>query len=175
MRLSSRLQRGLLAATAALALAPAAQAVTTPMVLRDTVTELQLDWSWDASAGSYLGTHWNAWFTPSWDAVSGNWTVGVSYQHLDGPHGELAEATVHGLPALVVAPKEWNSVSGVDDHLPPTLHPLAHNWTFGAIGATQTQNGWAALDVTHPVPEPGTWLMLAGGLVALGLRGARRR
>ena len=38
MRLSSRLQRGLLAATAALALAPAAQAVTTPMVYYVTAT-----------------------------------------------------------------------------------------------------------------------------------------
>lgn len=175
MRLSSMFQRGLLAAAAALALLPATRAATAPMRVIDEVTELKVDWTWDASPASYLGVHWNAWFTPSWDALSGTWGVSVSYQHLDGPHGEQAEGTVHLLPELVVLPKSWAAVGGVEDHLPPTPHALAHVWNLGAIGATESQAGWAALDIQHPVPEPGTWLMLAGGLAALALRTRRRQ
>lgn len=163
-----------LLALAAVAATPAVHATNT-QVLVDSIDELKIDWSWDDQAASYLGTHWRAWFTPTWNGVDNTWLLGVSYQHLDGPHGELTEQTSHLLPALVVAPKEWAAKGGVDDHLPLTRHPLAHTWSFGAVGATQSQAGWAALDVKHPVPEPGTWLMLAGGLAALGVRAARRR
>lgn len=177
MRKTPMLRHRLLALAAALTM-PAAQAMqagTTPIVLEDSVTELKMDWSWTDLAGSYLGTHWNVWLTPSWNDSDQTWSLAVSYQHLDGPHGETMEATLHVLPALEVAPKAWAAEGGVQDHLAPTPHLLAHTWSLGAVGATQSQAGWAALDVQHPVPEPGTWLMLAGGLAALALRGARRR
>lgn len=177
MQKTTMLRHGLLALAAALAMpaAHAMQAGTTPMVLADTVTELKMDWSWNALAGSYLGTHWNAWFTPSWNDQNSSWSVVVSYQHLDGPHGELAEGSVHALPTLAVAQGGWGVLGGTDDHLPPTPHLQIHTWNLAATGATDNSNGWAALDVQHPVPEPGTWLMLAGGLAALAWRSARRR
>lgn len=162
-----------LLALAAMAAAPAVHATVVQPVV-DSVTELKIDWFWDDQAAYYQGVNWNAWITPLWDSSTSTWLLHAGYQHLDGPHGEVAEEGPHRVASLVVAPKEWASNSGVQDHLPPTPHVLAHTWTFSAVGATQTQNGWAGLDVTHPVPEPGTWLMLAGGLAALALRAKRR-
>lgn len=150
-------------------------AATTPMVLADTVTELKMDWSWDALASSYLGVHWNAWFTPVYSV--GDWQVQISYQHLDGPHGEAAEGGVHLLPLVNVAPGGQVFLNGVDDHLGPTPHAGAHTWSMGVLpspldGNGNASGGWAFLDVQH-VPEPATWLMLGVGLAVV--LGARRR
>lgn len=171
------LQSGLLALAAAAL--PAAHAVNNvPMVMQDTITDLKIDLVWDGGGTTYLGQHWNVWFSEILDANTQTWDVAVSYQHKDGPHGELAEGGVHTVLLATLTADGFILTRGIDDHLLPSLHPMAHYWNLGVWGdgvtaQGQATGGFAAFQVAH-VPEPGTWLMLAGGLAVLALRAKRR-
>jgi hypothetical protein len=169
--------RGAFGLLAAAGLAGAATAVplATPSV--DTVTDLQLGWSWDASGGvgTYAGVHWDAELTATFDGVT--WLVEASYRHLDGPHGERAETSshLHSVSYLPGITGPSNVNSGIDDHGAPDLHLDAHDWTLSANGGpppTLLPNA-ATLQVQH-VPEPGSWAMMALGLATLMLRRPRR-
>lgn len=172
------LQAGLLALAAAL---PAARADNNlPMVLQDTVTDLKIDLGWDVGGSGYVkGQFWSVWYSESWDDVAKAWRVELSYLHKAGRHGELSENDIHTLPVAVVAAGGSSFSGGIEDHLPPTPHALAHPWNLAAWAQSvdnqgQSPGGFAAFQVAH-VPEPGTWLMLAGGLAALALRTRRRQ
>ena len=164
-------------AGAAMVAAPAAMAVTTPGVLKDTLTALKIDWGWDGDTGvsSYSGTYWNAYLAPKLD--SGMWNLQVWYMHIEGPHGESFEHPGHALNYLIT-PGGAVIDSGVHDHqgvAPGTVaHASAHQWDIATwTQADTTQGGFTAFSVAH-VPEPATWLMLIGGLAVVGA-GARRR
>lgn len=164
-------------AGAAIAAAPAAMAVTTPMVLKDTLTELKLDWMWDGNTGvsNFNGTYWNAYLAPTLE--NEQWNLQVWYMHIEGPHGESYEHPGHALN-YVITPGGSAIDGGVQDHLgvaPGTVaHANAHVWNIGTwTQADSAQGGFTAFSVTH-VPEPATWLMLIGGLAVVGA-GARRR
>ncbi|MEK8051594.1 PEP-CTERM sorting domain-containing protein [Ideonella sp. DXS22W] len=173
------LQSGLLA-LAATAL-PAAHAVNNmPQVMQDTVTNLKIDLGWDVGGSGYVkGQYWDVWFAETWDDLAKAWRVELSYLHKTGPHGEQIENVIHALPVAVVAAGGSSFSGGTEDHLPSTPHTLAHQWNLAAWAQSvdnqgQSPGGFAAFQVAH-VPEPGTWLMLAGGLAALALRATRRR
>jgi hypothetical protein len=162
----------------AVAAAPAAMASTVLMPVQDTVTTLTLDLQWDGATGTapYNGIHWNAYFTPTF--ASGLWSMEVWYAHKDGPHGESLEHPGHVLPIYLIAPGGWVQDNGVDDHLGiafgQVTHANAHTWNIAtSADADPAKGGFTAFQVAH-VPEPATWLMLAGGLVAVGV-GTKRR
>lgn len=176
MRFVSKLKAlvGLLAALGLVGQASALVVVTgTPT---DTVTDLYVDWAWDAAGGtgSYSGVHWNA--VASTAFFGGTWLVATWYQHLDGPHGEAAEGAWHSHSGSFVAGTGFG-MGGVEDHYPPTLHADFHHWGLRANGPAVEPGlpvppGFATLMVQHPVPEPASYALMALGLAALL---ARRR
>jgi hypothetical protein len=158
--------------------APLAMADTQLTAVQDTETLLKLDWLWDANTGvsSYDGTHWRAYLAPT---LKGSvWDLQVWYMHIDGPHGETFEHPGHPLNYSIVA---GGSIvdGGLQDHQGPDVgqvaHANAHDWNIGTWSNANTlQGGFTAFTVAH-VPEPSTWLMLAGGLAAIGVGTRRRR
>lgn len=165
----------LVAALAAGGLAQQAQAALNVMPgVVDTLTNLQINWVWDAAGGGsfYQGVHWNVEMTAV--LAADKWTVDVWYTHLDGPHGETREDPHHLTGSFVASSLGTFALTGVDDHqLPSVVHPGAHDWTFNGLGSPGF--GASALGVSHPVPEPRSAAMLAAGLAVLGLLGQRRR
>lgn len=169
----------LLAATA-VATAPAALAAggMDQMVLEDSLTGLKIDWMWsDAGTSNYSGTYWNAWLTRTLDG-HGDWQVDVGYLHLQGPHGEGVEHPAHAM-GYTITPGGSAIDGGTQDHFgtsygAPAAHAGAHQWDFATWTQTDPgQGGFTAFSVAH-VPEPATWLMLAGGLALVGARRLRR-
>ena len=103
----------------------------------------------------------------------------VWYAHKDGPHGEGMEHPGHVLPLYLFTPGSGVQDGGVQDHLgtdgQSIAHANAHTWSIGVSADADTATGgFAAFQVAH-VPEPATWLMLVGGLVAVGATARRRR
>jgi hypothetical protein len=164
----------LAAALAAGGLAQQAQAAVFVVPGTDTVTDLQISWFWNATGGAdyYQGTHWNVEMTAK--LAADKWTVDVWYTHLDGPHGETAEAPHYLTGSFAASTFGTFSSSGVDDHQPPStpVHLAAHQWLFNGSGSPFS--GASALAVSHPVPEPRSSAMLLAGLAVLGLLGRRR-
>lgn len=162
-------------ALAALGLVGQASAVVIVSPTTDTITDLSLSWSWDAAGGTtaYSGTHWNAVLSAVF--FGGSWLVASWYQHLDGPHGELTEATWHSHSGSFV-PGTGFAAWGTEDHEPPSLHIDAHTWGLSANGppidpAMPIPPGFATQWVNH-VPEPASYALMGLGLLALL---ARRR
>jgi hypothetical protein len=103
----------------------------------------------------------------------------VWYAHKDGPHGEGLEHPGHVLPTYLITPGDSAIDGGVHDHQGPDLgtvaHANAHHWNIATWARPDTADGgFTAFQVAH-VPEPATWLMLVGGLVAVGAGTRRRR
>lgn len=170
----------LMLALAGASLATPAHAVTTVTnVTTDTITTLDIDWTFYAGdtglTGSYASANWQAWLTPTWSGSQ--WVVYASYQHLVGPHGEAAENASHWIGSAVFTPGSGAfTAMMVQDHLPPDLHTAAHTGFMNANGPASADGGvppgFSRVFVTH-VPEPGQWMLLLAGLV--GLAGWRRR
>lgn len=167
-----------LLATLVTAAAPTAMANTPLMVVEDTETTLKLDWIWDKSTGvsDFNGAHWRAYLAPT---LNGSvWDLQVWYRHKDGPHGETFEHPGHAMAYQIIAGGSAID-GGLQDHQGPDIglvaHANAHRWNIGTwTNADTAQGGFTAFDVAH-VPEPATWLMFAGGLIALGVGTRRRR
>lgn len=161
---------------AALGVAPQARAVPVAAVVFDTVTSLQLNWSWSSIAdsagpGTYSGAHWNAEIDVSY---SGSWAVTARYKHLDGPHGETAETDWHSA-SISFAPGQGDGTFGTESHVATSGHSLAHNWALTVNGPIDADSGaFAYHQVTH-VPEPANWALMAAGMVAIGAWRRRAR
>jgi hypothetical protein len=170
----------LMLALAGASLATPAHAVTTVTnVTTDTITTLDIDWTFYAAdsggMGSYASANWQAWLTPTW--TGSQWQVDAWYQHMVGPHGESAEGAPHWIGSVTFTPGSGSfTLMPVQDHLLPTPHAAAHTGFFNANGPAWTAGGvppgFARVFVTH-VPEPGQWALLLAGLA--GLAGWRRR
>jgi hypothetical protein len=158
-----------------LGLASPASALVVVTPTTDTVTDLSLNWSWDAAGGTtfYAGANWNAVLSAAF--FGGSWLVASWYQHLDGPHSEAAEATWHAHSGSFV-PGSGFGMGGLEDHDAPTLHIDAHHWGLSANGppidpTLPIPPGFATQLVNH-VPEPASYALMVIGLGALL---ARRR
>ena len=170
----------LMLALAGASLATPAHAVTTVTnVTTDTITTLDIDWTFYAAdsggMGSYASANWQAWLTPTW--TGSQWQVDAWYQHMVGPHGEIAESAWHSIGSVTFTPGSGSATPVlVQDHLLPTLHLDAHTVFMAANGPDSpigaVPPGFARVFVTH-VPEPGQWALLLAGLA--GLAGWRRR
>ncbi|MFO1294042.1 MAG: PEP-CTERM sorting domain-containing protein [Rubrivivax sp.] len=160
------------AAAVAGSMAAGAASAMSVVPLTDTTSSLALDWSWsdpaDGLAGTtYTGIHWEATLTVV--LAGGAWNLLAAYRHLDGPHFEVAESLAHSHTAWLLPGVTIGSPAlGVEDHFGPTVQPEAHSYClFGSGPPDPGKGAFATLHVTH-VPEPAAWMLMAGGLAAVG-------
>ncbi len=146
-------------------------------VSSDTVVLMDINWTFTAADSgvttSWTGLHWAADVQPTW--LGAGWNVQAWYRHLDGPHGEGPEGSLHSMGSVTfISGFGAFSVMPIQDHDPPTFHAAAHAGLLAANGPAISAvgaipDGFARQLVTH-VPEPASALLLLGGMAALAGR-----
>ena len=162
-------------------------------VVEDSLTRLEIDFSWDGSLGDnqgvkIFGRFWNAgvdldasllFGIPNSLSISGGWYG----QHIQPPHagetqtGEVGSDSFYfrSLPTTGGTLTESRLNGGVVvPHLNPISSPAANPVHYDEYTWT-VSNTDAKLVGVHPVPEPETYAMLLAGLGMLGFLMSRRR
>ena len=170
-QITSRIKFSLGVLTATLVLTsqlPKADAGLTPTVIKDTLTELKVSWSWnpeESGLGNPLLRNWVV--TLATNNSSNNWGVKLGVKHIETPHPKLDEREGASVDKDYTFSKNDFGVVISDSF--STSHPPVHRdfYTFSFDRSMAPSNTVIRLTGVH-VPEPTSTL----SLLALGTLGA---